>query len=151
MQWPIDCRGPTVIRRKGHWRILSTRVIVVAMSDPPAIGERFTVGLDPDGRPVQQRLFEMTAAEVLAAVEWQTAEANWLTREAEPAAAIIKAAEALRSPSPDEAALQTAIVQQADEARRRQANLRAMIHATIPQWPGTGAALGGAVRRFWPR
>jgi hypothetical protein len=125
--------------------------MVLAMSDPTAIGERFTVGLDPEGRPVQQRLFEMTAAEVLAAVEWQTAEANWLTREAEPAGAIVKAAEATGSLSPDGTALHIAIVRQADEARRREANLRAMIHATIPQWPGAGAALGGAVRRFWPR
>jgi hypothetical protein len=48
------------------------------MRDSPAMGERFTVGLDSNGRP-----FEMTAAEVLVAVEWQTGEANWLTREAE--------------------------------------------------------------------
>jgi hypothetical protein len=63
--------------------------------------------------------------------------------------AIVKAAEATGSPTPDGTALHIAIARQADEARRRETNLRAMIHATIQQWPG--AALGGAVRRFWPR
>jgi hypothetical protein len=42
---------------------------------PSGLGEKFVVSLNPEGCPVQRALHEMTATEVLAAIEWHTDEA----------------------------------------------------------------------------
>jgi hypothetical protein len=49
------------------------------------IGPPFTVSFDTDGTPVQRPLGEMTASEVLTALEWQAANVARLETEAEPA------------------------------------------------------------------
>lgn len=115
------------------------------------IGPPFTVGLDADGTPVQRPLGEMTASEVLAALEWQAANVARLEAEAEPAR---------RLAEPDRIDSVTL-----DAARRAVETLRTLateqetliallerIGATMPQWrPDSDLSLSAAVRRFWPR
>lgn len=66
--------------------------------EPKAFNEPFTIYLNSEGKPVERSLREMTASEVLAAMEWQDVEAKRLEREAEPAKAIAIALAEGRSP-----------------------------------------------------
>lgn len=65
------------------------------MTGPPdptaALNERFTL-YNADGKPVERMLHEMTADEVMAAVEWSVAETKRLDRAAEPARELVIAA-----------------------------------------------------------
>jgi hypothetical protein len=118
--------------------------------------ERFTVRLEPDGTLVARVLSEMTAAEVLAAVAWQHAEADRLGIEAEPAAAMAKVLQETgtlpATTTGAEIEGHMAILQQASRAQSREARLLTMLKTAMPQWhEAPGMRLGDAVRRWWPR
>ena len=49
---------------------------------PDQFNEQFTLYLNTEGKPVKRTLREMTAAEVLLAMDWQRDEANRLNAEA---------------------------------------------------------------------
>src|ERR1700751_1159081 len=61
--------------------------------EPIAFNERFTLYLNAEGKPVQRTLREMTAGEVLQAMEWQRAEAGRLKAETAPFGAWANAVE----------------------------------------------------------
>jgi len=115
------------------------------------IGPPFTVSLDADGTPVQRTLGEMTASEVLTALEWQAATVARLEAAAESARRL---AEPDRI---DDATLDA--VRQAVETLRtlttEQKTLIALLQrigAAMPQWrPDSDLPLSAAVQRFWPR
>lgn len=130
-----------------------------AMSEvitPGAFNEKFTLYLNTEGKPVQRTLREMTADEVLRALEWQGSEADRLNREAEPARQIASAAADkgrhaeiahLSEAEFDAAAL---ALEKAGEAAERQVRLLGLIEAVMPQWHGSKLPLGKALRRYWP-
>jgi hypothetical protein len=123
------------------------------MARPASIRERFTIGLSPDGAEVQRPLAEMTAAEVLGAIAWHTAEAERLEREAAPARPV---AEALVETGavPDGVTLETlrhysGLLQRADAANQRLERLLMLVRDTLPAGAASDIGLSAAVRRFW--
>lgn len=129
------------------------------MTGPPdptaALNERFTL-YNADGKPVERMLHEMTADEVMAAVEWSVAETKRLDRAAEPARELVIAARkegrgemSLGKTRADLTATSAPILA-AMEATNRHVRLLSLIQAAIPQWQerndsGLRSALG---RRF---
>ena len=115
------------------------------------IEPRFTISLDADASPVQRPLGQMTASEVLTALEWHAANVARLEAEAEPAR---------RLAEPDRIDSVTL-----DAARRAVETLRTLateqetliallqgIGAAMPQWrPDSDLPLSAAVQQFWPR
>jgi hypothetical protein len=124
---------------------------------PDAFNERFTIYLNTAGKPVQRALREMTAAEVLLALDWQTTEASKLQAEAEPWAKIGDLIDAGRMDevpdlSPDEFRIAGDRLNEAADALLRLRRLRSQICTTMPQWRnGSGLPLDKALHRYWPR
>jgi hypothetical protein len=122
---------------------------------PAVLNERFTLYLNADGHPVQRTLREMTAEEVLLALNWSGAEAEQLDREAEPARLIAEALEDGRSEEiarlgqyDIDAAI--SLLRQAGEAMERDARLMSLVVSAIPQWRGSKMSLREGLRRYWP-
>jgi hypothetical protein len=124
---------------------------------PAALNERFPVYLNADGRPVERTLREMTADEVIAAVEWSAGVAERLACEAMPAEELIVAVQAghgelLNSKTRQELEAGIAALDAASKAIGRHAHLLKLIRAAVPQWQEqTKRRLHEAVRRYWPR
>lgn len=97
----------------------------------------------------------MTAAEVLAAVEWQTETLSRIAVEAEHVFQIIEAIEAgkeVGALTPAELAQADKVFAQLATEQMRQGQLLELILITIPQWSGEDElTLAEAVRQFWPR
>jgi hypothetical protein len=122
---------------------------------PAELNERFTVYLNSDGNPVQRTLREMTADEVLLALEWSGAEAERLNREAELARSIAEALEDGRTEKlahlgkhDIDAAI--SLLCQAGEAMVSDARLMSLVMSAIPQWRGSKMSLGQGLLRYWP-
>jgi hypothetical protein len=131
---------------------------MAAIIKPDAFNERFTLYLNTEGKPVQRALREMTAAEVLLALKWQTAEAVKLEAEVEPWLKIGDMIEAGRSDevpaelTANELRAAGARCLVAAEASLRVRRLRSLICTTMPQWRnGSGLPLDKALCRYWPR
>jgi hypothetical protein len=93
-----------------------------------ATDERFTLYLDAEGKPVQRRLGDMTADEVVSAIEWLDAEADRLDQ--------------LSAVAP-------LIVAQAHEKADRLA--RAVVAVLDREGaPDSGISLFEAIHRYWP-
>ena len=129
------------------------------MTGPPdptaALNERFTL-YSADGKPVERMLHEMTADEVMAAVEWSVAETKRLNRAAEPARELVIAVrkegrgDMLKGEASDELTAAVESIREAMEATNRHVRLLSLIQDAIPQWQerndsGLRSALG---RRF---
>ena len=124
---------------------------------PDAFSEPFTIYLNTKGKPVQRALREMTPAEVLLELEWQTAAADNLQAEVEPWLKIGELIEAGRSDevpaelTADELHAAGERCHAAAEASLRVRRLRSLICTTMPQWRnGSGLPLDKALHRYWP-
>ena len=91
---------------------------------PEAFNERFTVYLDAEGKPVERTLREMTAGEVLKALEWLGEEIARLER-----------GEALKC---------------FGEAEQTLARLMHRVIAILPPQATEHLALRDALLRYWP-
>jgi hypothetical protein len=123
---------------------------------PAAFSEKFTVRIDADGKPVQRALREMTAGEVIAAVERSAEEVDRLAREALPAEEIAVALEegrheALAGMTGEEVWAAQAALRAAGEAMERHAGLLSLIHGALPEWQEpTRKAFHDALLHHWP-
>ena len=107
---------------------------------------------------MQRALREMTAAEVLLTLKWQTAEADKLQAEVEPWLKIGDLIETGRSDevpvelTADELRAAGARCHVAAKASLRVRRLRSLICTIMPQWrKGSGLPLDKALRCYWPR
>ena len=122
-----------------------------------ALNERFTLYINHEGKPIQRALREMTAAEVLLALKWQTAETDKLQAEVEP---WLKIGDLIEAGRPDEEPadltaneLRAAGVRclTAADASLRLRQLRRLICTSMPQWRnGRELPLDKALRCYWP-
>jgi hypothetical protein len=119
------------------------------MSDQPnAISERFTIYRDVNNRPVERRLSDMMAAEVLAALRWQSETVAHLRMAAESAQQMIEVKQA-RIDTEDLAVL---VFRELAAEEAREAHLHNLIFSAMPQWKQhPEVCLLEAVRRFWQR
>jgi hypothetical protein len=120
---------------------------------PTALNERFTLYLNTEGKPVQRTLREMTAAEVLMALEWSRGETDQLSAEAEPARVLAVAIEEGCPPddlTQDQFNEAVLILRRSGEAMNRDARLMSLVAASMPKWKGTGMPLAKALHRYWP-
>lgn len=117
--------------------------------------EPFTLYVNAAGSPVQRTLREMTAGEVLAAIEWHADEAERLEREAAPFAKlgeIIEAGGELPADmASDDIKAAAAVLRRAGEAQMRCGRLMQLVQINMPQWHRhPGMKLAAAVHQFWP-
>lgn len=108
---------------------------------PDAFNERFTL-LNAAGKLVQRPLREMTADEVMAALEWADAEMERWRAEAERHKAIFTAVEAGKAVTKEQDAALDAL-KEMEAAVERMTRLFSLVRAIVPE----GA---GALRRSWP-
>jgi hypothetical protein len=104
---------------------------------PEQFNEKFTLYLNTDGQPVQRTLREMTAGEVMQALQWHDDEVARLQREAEPACAIGRAAEEGRSAdvahlTDDELRAASTALTRYSEAAKQLSRLMTRVIATVP-------------------
>ena len=98
----------------------------------------FVIGFDADGGVARKPVADMTAAEVLAALEI----ANGMTDHMKAAAERVDAADA------DAARIAQHLVR---EAARRHLRLMKSILVVIPEWAASGLELSEALAKWWPR
>ena len=112
--------------------------------------ERFTIRVNSNGERVEKPLAEMTAAEVIEAVEWLDAEARQLDGEAMPFHALAK--RTIIASDENRAEFEVAKVGLGGSvaAAERQMRLMALIEASMPQWKGSRRSLKGALKKWWP-
>lgn len=130
---------------------------MASILQPDQFNERFTLYLDTDGQPVQRSLREMTADEVLTAIDWQTAEANRLERvtcdaRGESLLESFKAAgQVPDGVTNDELEQATAAMWAAAEAWEKGARLLELVRANIPNWhQRQKLGMREAIRHWWP-
>ena len=115
------------------------------------IGLPFTIGLDADGKPVQRPLGEMTATEVLTALEWQAARVARLETEAKPAHWLAEH-DWIDGVALDTARQAVTTLRSLASEQERLIELLQLVGAAMPQWRrDSDLQLSAAVRRFWPR
>ena len=128
---------------------------MAAIIKPGAFNEQFTIYLNTVGKPVRRTLREMTADEVLLAMNWSLAEADRLSIEAEPARQLAIAIEEGRAEeigsTHEQIKDSAAILRRAGEAMESDARLLSLVASAMPQWRGSGLTLVQALRRYWPR
>jgi hypothetical protein len=130
---------------------MTTNIIV-----PTEFNEKFVLYLNSDGQPVDRTLREMTAGEVLQAIEWHEDEADTLADELAAMEDERAAARATLQSGKDAAALETlhrgiAAARKSGKAAERSARLMTLVAANIPQWERhPGLKLSEALRRYWP-
>ncbi len=120
--------------------------------------ERFTIYLNTAGKPVQRTLREMTAGEVLLAMEWAEGEADKLERDVavmETEAKAIRArAESSGFLPPDEIELLSSAVamrRQLTAALHKSVRLDELVYAALPLSDlDPTMRFHDALRRFWP-
>lgn len=124
---------------------------------PAAFNERFTLYLNNEGKPVQRTLREMTAGEVLLAMQWLTEEINRLEPLVHPIREMMEEYEATGRAPPAMAAMTSQEMEAASDlmdecaaTQQKWADLARLIKANMPQWHGTGMPLREALRRYWP-
>jgi glutamine synthetase type III len=122
---------------------------------PAKLNERFTVYLNTESKPVERTLREMSADEVLSAINWHVAESRRLDRETHrftEMAKIIEDGGALPAEITSENLHQASMeLRQAGEAGQKAGRLMVLVVASIQQTHRQhGMKLGEAVRRFWP-
>lgn len=121
---------------------------------PDQFNEQFTLYLNTEGKPVKRTLREMTAGEVLQAMDWQRDEANRLNAEAAPALAWGEAIEAGRKDdvpdlSPDEFRHAAAKLDEAADATVRAERLISLVLSHCPaRYRKTPLQAG--LPRWWP-
>jgi hypothetical protein len=103
------------------------------------IEETFLVGFDADGGLEKKPVAEMTAAEVIAALDIANGMIDHLDAKAKQAVASADAGVALLAQ------------QAAREAARRHMLLMDAVEELIPEWAATEMDLGEALERYWPR
>jgi hypothetical protein len=116
---------------------------------PPQFNEKYTLYVNTAGQPVERTLREMTAAEVLQAVNWHFAEANRLEREAAPYKQMAIDAENgwLDPDTPDDVVHAGArALLAAGEASKIAGLLLARVDSALPK---SGLTLGVALHRYW--
>jgi hypothetical protein len=129
--------------------------MIMTLLVPNQFNERFTLYVGAGGQPTELTLREMTAAQVMQAMNWHWAESDRLDRENRrfDEMAVAAVAGTLERETSDDL-VETAILalHHAGEMAQKAARLTTLIRAAIqPQWdrhPGMG--IGEAVRRFWP-
>jgi hypothetical protein len=120
---------------------------------PPQFNERFTIYLNAAGEPVQRTLSEMTADEVMQAINWHDEEADRLEREAGPLLGLAVAVEAgTLDPTPNMLRDAAQGLRQASDAQIKSARLLEQVRAILsPQWQRhQNVTLTAALRRWWP-
>jgi hypothetical protein len=124
------------------------------LSDISIPGERFTLWLNSEGKPVEKPLAEMTAGEVSLALQWQQDEQRRLERIAAPWAKMAEDWSA-RGIQPDITEVQwreaVDALRAAAAATQKMQRLMQLLYAAIPQWHSSGLTFGAALRRFWSR
>ncbi len=125
-------------------------MVAAMMSDrPKAISERFTIYLDANGSHVEQRLSNMMAAEVLAALRWQRETLAQLTMAADAAHQMIEAEFNLSEDALSDA---VAVFRELAYEQAREVHLLNLIISAMPQWQQYPEVwLFEAIRRFWRR
>lgn len=121
---------------------------------PDQFNGHFTIYLNVAGDPVQRTLGEMTADEVLLALEWHSTEADRLIKDAAPISAMMEKM-ARSGASPPELVAMTqreyihakALLHQALEAGEKCQRLMLLVNAKLPR---NFKRLGDAVRWHWP-
>ena len=133
---------------KGHHRVPTDREGTSILTQ--VLEEPFTF-LDVTGQPIERPLCEMTASEVLLAVQWQDEEAGRLDREVEPHLHVIVAVNQGRANDYSTAARARGaeVFGRYKEAEVKAARLMELIAAAMPDWPD-GMILREAVRSCWP-
>ena len=115
------------------------------------IGLPFTIGLAADGKPVQRPLGEMTATEVLTALEWQAARVARLETEANPAHWLVEP-DRIDGVALDAARQAVITLRSLASEQERLIELLQLVGAAMPQWcRDSDLHLSAAVQRFWPR
>jgi hypothetical protein len=111
----------------------------------------FTIGLNADGKPVQRPLGEMTATEVLTALDWQAATVARLETEANPAHWLAEP-DQIDGVALDAARQAVTTLRSLASEQERLIELLQLVGAAMPQWRrDSDLQLSAAVRRFWPR
>ena len=119
---------------------------------PIAFNEPFTIYLDADGKPVQRTLREMTAGEVMQAMQWHAAEADRLEAACDGIPNPDNQADwaAIDTMSAYERQRAVAKLRTASEAAERAAHLWELVWAQIPEKARATMKLREAVGRHWP-
>jgi hypothetical protein len=122
---------------------------------PEAFNERFTIRLNVDGHPVERTLSEMTADEVLAAMDWHNHEHDRLLEEFSAFSAMGQALGETGTPPPEMAALPRAELarglaglRQSVEAGLKASRLMERVMNMCP--PQHHKLPFGSLRRWWP-
>jgi hypothetical protein len=129
---------------------------VTGPPDPTAaLNERFTL-YSADGKPVERMLHEMTADEVMAAVEWSVAETKRLNRAAEPARELVIAVrkegrgDMLKGEASDELTAAVESIREAMEATNRHVRLLSLIQDAIRKRCGRDLLIADSVAGLLP-
>jgi hypothetical protein len=123
-----------------------------------ALDERFTIYCNAKGKPVQRTLREMTADEVMEAIEWNGREADRLEKLAAPYLHRRSPAEAFEAGEITDAEMvaQTehgvALLQASAAAFTRSANLERAVLAALNHLPEAAKdqPIVRVLRRYWP-
>lgn len=122
---------------------------------PDAFHQKFTIYVNVAGDLVQRTLSEMSADEVMAAVQWQSDESDRLEREAAPfieRTKLVMDGKGLTNDlAQDYLEIAVATMRAAAAAGLKAVHLMEVVRANLPQWKQhPGMTMEIALRRFWP-
>ena len=127
------------------------------MSDvlaPPQFNEAFTLYLNTEGQPVERPLRDMTAGEVLVAMDWYQDEVERAERAVQPFVEMTAAMEAgTVDPNTTGAQIKAAVagLRQTAELQSKAGRLGSLVQSNMPQWRRhPEVKMREALRRWWP-